>query len=100
MSSANTTRGWGALSKALHWLIVLLIINQWLDRTARRFNCRSGWRSYRAVVAKSFGITILMLGERAPRVALDESWCRRRGARETLGAPPSPICRTVFVVWT
>ena len=30
MTFRNTTRSWGSLSKALHWLIVLLIINQWV----------------------------------------------------------------------
>jgi cytochrome b561 len=30
MTFRNTTRSWGWLSKTLHWLIVLLIINQWL----------------------------------------------------------------------
>ena len=29
MSWRNTTRSWGAVSKSLHWLIVLLIIGQW-----------------------------------------------------------------------
>ena len=29
MPFRNTTRSWGSLSKAFHWLIVLLIINQW-----------------------------------------------------------------------
>ena len=30
MTFRNTTRSWGSLSKALHWIIVLLIINQWV----------------------------------------------------------------------
>src|SRR5262245_22369319 len=30
MSLRNTTRSWGTLSKSLHWIIVLLIINQWV----------------------------------------------------------------------
>jgi cytochrome b561 len=29
MTLRNTTRAWGAVSKSLHWLIVLLIIGQW-----------------------------------------------------------------------
>ena len=61
MTIRNTTRSWGSLSKALHWLIVLLIINQWviaeraasLPKGPALINAL-GWH-------KSFGITILML---------------------------------------
>ena|SRR5882672_6921176 len=61
MSFRNTTRGWGALSKALHWLIVLLIINQWLiARHADQLPL--GMAKLQALsLHKSFGITILML---------------------------------------
>jgi cytochrome b561 len=29
MTLGNTTRSWGAVTKSLHWLIVVLIISQW-----------------------------------------------------------------------
>jgi cytochrome b561 len=29
MTLRNTTRSWGAVTKSLHWLIVLLVISQW-----------------------------------------------------------------------
>ena len=60
MTFRNTTRAWGSVSKALHWIIVLLIINQWLiaERTEHLKGVAKisalGWH-------KSFGITILML---------------------------------------
>ena len=30
MSFRNTKSAWGSLSKTLHWLVVLLIVNQWV----------------------------------------------------------------------
>ena len=61
MPFRNTTRAWGSLSKALHWIIVLLIINQWII-AERAEDLPKG----PALIAalwwhKSFGITILML---------------------------------------
>jgi cytochrome b561 len=61
MSFRNTTRAWGSLSKAFHWIIVLLIINQWII-AERAADLPKG----PALIAalwwhKSFGITILML---------------------------------------
>ena len=60
MTFRNTTHSWGTLSKALHWLIVLLIINQWvIAQRAEELNLSAkiaalGWH-------KSFGMTILAL---------------------------------------
>jgi len=61
MSFRNTTRTWGSLSKALHWIIVLLIINQWI--IAERADALPNGLAKLQVLAwhKSFGITILML---------------------------------------
>jgi cytochrome b561 len=61
MTVRNTTRAWGAVSKSLHWLIVLLIITQWvimkradaLPPGSEKLDA-IGWH-------KSFGITILAL---------------------------------------
>ena len=70
MTFRNTTRSWGSLSKALHWLIVLLIINQWCDRGAGRGAQRDSRNSKRSRWHKSFGMTILMLAVVAAGVAL------------------------------
>jgi cytochrome b561 len=60
MAIRNTTRTWGSLSKALHWLIVLLIINQWF--IAERAEELKGLAKLEALAwHKSFGMTILML---------------------------------------
>jgi cytochrome b561 len=60
MTFRNTTRAWGSLSKALHWLIVLLIINQWW--IAERAEDLKGLAKLEALAwHKSFGMTILML---------------------------------------
>jgi cytochrome b561 len=60
MTFRNTTRSWGALSKALHWLIVLLIINQWV--IAEYADGLAGLAKLKALgLHKSFGMTILML---------------------------------------
>jgi cytochrome b561 len=61
MTFRNTTRNWGALSKALHWIIVILIITQFVI-ASRAHNLPRGpalleaWGWH-----KSFGMTILML---------------------------------------
>ena len=61
MTFRNTTRSWGSLSKALHWLIVLLIINQWAI-AARADSLPLGAAKLSALSwHKSFGMTILML---------------------------------------
>jgi cytochrome b561 len=60
MPFRNTTRSWGSLSKAFHWLIVLLIINQWW--IAERADELKGLANLEALgTHKSFGMTILML---------------------------------------
>jgi len=61
MSFRNTTRAWGSLSKTLHWVIVLLILNQWVIAT-RAASLPKGPALIEALAwHKSFGITILML---------------------------------------
>jgi len=60
MPFRNTTRSWGSLSKAFHWLIVLLIINQWW--IAERAEELKGLAKLEALgLHKSFGMTILVL---------------------------------------
>jgi len=61
MSLRNTTRSWGSVSKALHWLIVLLIINQWVI-AERADSLPLGLAKLKALAwHKSFGLTILAL---------------------------------------
>ena len=61
MTFRNTTTAWGSLSKALHWLIVLLIINQWVI-ASRADSLPNGLAKLEALAwHKSFGITILAL---------------------------------------
>ena len=60
MPFRNTKRSWGSLSKALHWLIVLLIINQWV--IAERADDLNGFQKFTALNwHKWFGMTIFML---------------------------------------
>ena len=60
MPFRNTKRSWGSLSKALHWLIVLLIINQWV--IAERADDLTGFQKFTALNwHKWFGMTIFML---------------------------------------
>jgi cytochrome b561 len=61
MTFRNTTRSWGLLSKALHWIVVVLIITQWFiaDRAG---DLPNGLAKLQALAwHKSFGMTILML---------------------------------------
>lgn len=61
MTLRNTTTAWGSLSKALHWLIVLLIITQWVI-ASRADSLPLGLAKLQALAwHKSFGITILVL---------------------------------------
>jgi cytochrome b561 len=60
MTFRNTNQTWGSLTKALHWLIVILIINQWV--IAERAEELKGLAKLQALGwHKSFGMTILML---------------------------------------
>ena len=60
MPFRNTTRAWGSLSKGFHWLIVLLIISQWV--IAERADELKGLAKLEALAwHKSFGMTIFML---------------------------------------
>jgi cytochrome b561 len=61
MTFRNTKRSWGSLSRTLHWIIVLLIINQWV--IAVRADALPKGPALIAALwwHKSFGITILML---------------------------------------
>ena len=61
MTFRNTTRSWGALAKALHWIIVILIINQWII-AERADDLPLGLAKLSALAwHKSFGMTVLML---------------------------------------
>src|SRR5690242_10077370 len=61
MSFRNTTRSWGTLSKALHWIVVILIIGQWFI-AERADELPNGLAKLQALAwHKSFGMTILML---------------------------------------
>jgi len=60
MTFRNTTRSWGTLSKTLHWIIVLLIINQWV--LGQWSESLTGLPKLKVLgYHKSFGMTILML---------------------------------------
>ena len=60
MPFRNTKRAWGSLSKGFHWLIVLLIISQWV--IAERADELKGLAKLEALAwHKSFGMTIFML---------------------------------------
>jgi cytochrome b561 len=60
MTFRNTNQSWGSLSKALHWLIVILIINQWV--IAERAEELKGLAKLQTLGwHKSFGMTLLML---------------------------------------
>jgi cytochrome b561 len=60
MSLRNTTRAWGALSKFLHWLIVLLIIGQWTIAQYAE-NLPLAAKGPPLNLHKSLGMTILAL---------------------------------------
>jgi cytochrome b561 len=61
MNFRNTTRAWGVLSKTFHWLIVLLIITQWLI-AERADDMPNGLAKLQTLAwHKSIGITVLML---------------------------------------
>ncbi|HTU64697.1 MAG TPA: cytochrome b [Steroidobacteraceae bacterium] len=61
MTFRNTTRTWGVLSKTFHWLIVLMIIGQWLI-AERADDLPNGMAKLQTLALhKSLGITILFL---------------------------------------
>jgi cytochrome b561 len=61
MNFRNTTRAWGALAKTFHWLIVLLIIVQWLI-AEHADDLPNGLAKLQTLAwHKSIGITVLML---------------------------------------
>lgn len=60
MNFRNTTRAWGAVSKTFHWLIVLLIITQWLI-AEHAHDLPNGLAKLQTLAwHKSIGITVLM----------------------------------------
>jgi cytochrome b561 len=61
MTFRNTTRTWGALSKALHWIIVLLILNQWVVAQRAEALPLGGAKLQAIALHKSLGMTILAL---------------------------------------
>ncbi|HEX6638821.1 MAG TPA: cytochrome b [Steroidobacteraceae bacterium] len=61
MTIRNTTRSWGAISKTLHWLIVLLIINQWVIAQRAEAVTDLGDKIFVLGMHKSFGMTIFAL---------------------------------------
>jgi cytochrome b561 len=61
MTFRNTSRTWGALSKALHWLIVLLIITQWVIMQRVEALPLGNAKLQAIGFHKSFGMTILAL---------------------------------------
>jgi len=61
MNFRNTTRAWGALSKTFHWLIVLLIIAQWVI-AERADDLPNGLAKLQTLALhKSIGMTVFML---------------------------------------
>src|SRR5689334_20981447 len=61
MNFRNTTRAWGALSKTFHWVIVLLIIAQWVI-AERADDLPNGMAKLQTLALhKSIGITVFML---------------------------------------
>src|SRR4051812_10786997 len=61
MKFRNTTRAWGALSKTFHWLIVLLIITQWVI-AERADDLPNGLAKLQMLAwHKSIGMTVFML---------------------------------------
>ena len=61
MTFRNTTRSWGALSKTLHWLIVLLIILQWVLMQRAEALPLGSDKIFVIGLHKSFGMTVFAL---------------------------------------
>ena len=61
MNFRNTTRAWGVVSKTFHWVIVLLILAQWLI-AERADDLPNGLAKLQTLALhKSIGMTVLML---------------------------------------
>ena len=61
MNFRNTTRAWGAVSKTFHWVIVLLIIAQWVI-AERADDLPNGMAKLQTLALhKSIGMTVFML---------------------------------------
>lgn len=61
MKFRNTIRAWGAVSKTLHWLIVLMIIAQWVI-AERADDLPNGLAKLQTLALhKSIGMTVFML---------------------------------------
>ena len=61
MTLRNTIRSWGSISKTLHWLIVLLIINQWVIAERAEALPLGAAKLQALSWHKSFGMTIFAL---------------------------------------
>lgn len=61
MTIRNTANAWGAVSKTLHWLIVLLIIMQWVIIERANALPMGNDKVFVIGMHKSWGITILAL---------------------------------------
>ena len=61
MNFRNTNRAWGAVSKTFHWVIVLLIITQWVI-AERADDLPNGLAKLQTLALhKSIGMTVFML---------------------------------------
>jgi cytochrome b561 len=61
MTFRNTTRSWGVISKSLHWLIVLLIIMQWVIMQRAEALPLGSDKIFVIGMHKSFGMTVFAL---------------------------------------
>jgi cytochrome b561 len=61
MNFRNTTRSWGAVSKTLHWLIVILIIMQWVIMQRAEALPMGSDKIFVIGMHKSFGMTVFAL---------------------------------------
>ncbi|HUQ08881.1 MAG TPA: cytochrome b [Steroidobacteraceae bacterium] len=61
MTFRNTTRSWGVISKSLHWLIVLLIIMQWVIMQRAEALPMGSDKIFAIGMHKSFGMTVFAL---------------------------------------
>jgi cytochrome b561 len=61
MTFRNTTRSWGVVSQSLHWLIVLLIIMQWVIMQRAEALPMGSDKIFAIGMHKSFGMTVFAL---------------------------------------